>query len=309
MKPFTVYAATRQSPLAALQPTFDDATVAGPSPAAAGAVPPPSPVGPSAGAQTGSQNQTTPPLVAADTSAGSEGVLAGPLSNGSADPVPHDTGDSAAAPNATAVSQQKAVPAAPAAANPGMAAPLADSFIYGSEVETDKNGNPAQVTLPSQDTGGTTEIAGFTDKYDPQQLAQIASTPPAQRKDLVLSLIDQKTAPAAAWSDEPAVQGLLRDTVFHRGAGGAQAIIHAALTGQVPVGQDGKPLASYQLTPDEVQQIKVMHPLDAINAISKARQTYENSIYGVRPQLAKGLTNRFNNAQQHFTKLYLGDQS
>lgn len=196
------------------------------------------------------------------------------------------------APNATQVAQPH-IPNAPHL-------PLS-SFTYNSEARTDAQGNPVVYNPPKNDAG-IQEIAGFTLADNPEQFNIIKNTPLAQRKQVILDLMDKYTAPAANWSQDPGVQGLLRDVVFHRGPGGAQAIIGMALGGQTQ--------KSGAITPEQIQALNQMDPVDAIQAITEARKAYEQAIMGDRKNLSKGLDKRFNQARINFTKLHLnGDQS
>lgn len=204
------------------------------------------------------------------------------------------------APQADQVAQPKVVGAPQ---TPALAPKPFDDFTYNSEARTDAQGNPIVYHPPANDGSGGSEIAGFTIHDNPQQLAILQATPLAQRRDVVLKMMNDYTAPAAQWAQDPAVQGLVRDITFNRGPGGAQAIIAQALG--APAGA-----RTAKLAPEQIQALNQMDPLDAINALTKARSDYETNVVGVRPNLAKGLNNRFNNAQAHFTKLYLaGDQS
>jgi hypothetical protein len=162
-------------------------------------------------------------------------------------------------------------------------------FIFEREVRKDKKGLPEVYRPPKNDGGGKEEIAGFTEKYNPEELALIKNTPKEKRKELILDLVDKKTQAAANWSKNEAVQGLMRDIVFHRGETGAQQIIKMALGGT------GK-----KLTKEDIEALEQMDPADVIENITEARREYENKVVGVRSNLAKGLENRFNSARSYF---------
>jgi hypothetical protein len=179
------------------------------------------------------------------------------------------------------------------------ASPMA--FTYESEARLDANGNPIIYHPPSNDGGGAEEIAGFTSNDNPDQLAQIKATPPNQRMGLIIRLMEDYTSPVKNWSTNPAIQGLLQDTAFHRGVGGAGAILQAA-TGQ-PLTKSAVP------TTQTLAALSSMNPADAINAITQARKNYESTVIGTRPNLDKGLQNRINQAGQYFTKQLTGEKS
>lgn len=181
-------------------------------------------------------------------------------------------------------------PDTPSAAVPSQGA----LFSYGAEVRKDKDGNPAVYHPPKNDRG-VEEIAGFTAADNPKELALLKSTPPDQRKDVILGLMDKATAPALNWSADPGVQGLLRDMAFHRGVGGAQAMIGMAL---------GEPaVETAQVTPEQIAALSALPRPQAIAALTAARHEYEEKIMGHRKNLSEGLDNRFNQAAKTFLNI------
>lgn len=166
----------------------------------------------------------------------------------------------------------------------------ASPSILDAEQRTNAVGQPVVYHPPADDRGGGEEIAGFTVKDNPQELALIKATPLSQRRNVILGLIDKETAPAAQWTSNPGVESLMRDTIHHRGLGGAQAIASMAAGAQ--------PSYSTTITPQTIKALGAMKPADAIDAITKARQAYEQTFYGNRPDLANGLQNRFTNSRQ-----------
>jgi hypothetical protein len=175
---------------------------------------------------------------------------------------------------------------------------IGNEFIFNSEARKDKSGNPVIYKLPKEDGGGEEEIAGFTSRYNPNELAQLKRVKPEERKNIIMGMIDKKTANAQKWATNPQVKGMVQDTIFHRGDGGASNIIRIAI---------GAPIVKNTslLTPKEVESFNALDPLEAISALADARSKYENQIIGTRPKLAKGLQNRFNNARKYFTTQYL----
>lgn len=214
-----------------------------------------------------------------------------PTAPANAAPLPQN------APNAAAVSQPKV---ASAPQQPAISA--STRFTYGEEVRNDANGNPVLYHPPANDRGGSEEIAGFTSNHNPQELQIIKNTPPEQRMGVILQMMEKQTAPAAAWAADPGVQGLVRDISYHRGLGGAQAIIGMALGGPA--------VESSKITPQQVAALNAMPRPQAIKALTDARKAYEMEIYGDRKNLSAGLDNRFNQAAKAFLNLGKnGDQS
>ena len=161
-------------------------------------------------------------------------------------------------------------------------------FILNSEARRDKNGN-LMVYEPPKNDGGIMEVAGITLKDHPEMFKKLKNVAPEEREGLVKQYLSDYTAPASQWAgDSKPIELLLRDTYFHRGPTGSQRIAQIALGEKVT----GK------LTDEQIATLQSMPKDKVIDAITKARETYENEFVGRRANLAKGLSNRFQNARK-----------
>src|SRR5260370_1887256 len=99
-----------------------------------------------------------------------------------------------------------------------------------------RNGKLQVYTLPVGDGGGAYEVAGINDRYHPVMAPKlkklIESDAHAQAEKEAASYIEEYTRPvlkffpdAATAEDNPAIEFVLRDTAFNRGAKGAATVL------------------------------------------------------------------------------------
>ena len=166
-------------------------------------------------------------------------------------------------------------------------------LIINAEKRVDKNGNLAVYTPPKND-GGIMEVAGITLASHPEAFRRISKLPAPDRLEASKEYIGQYTAPAKEWVGmDKAKEYLMRDTFFHRGPTGSAKILQKALGYQM----------NGNLTPSQIQQAQKMDSKSFIDSLTKARSYYENNVVGYRANFAKGLSNRFRNAQANAQSL------
>jgi lysozyme family protein len=162
--------------------------------------------------------------------------------------------------------------------------------ILGYEARRDKAGHLAVYKLPANDGGGTYEVGGINDRYHPVQAAHLRDLIATEKFDeaeaSAAEYLKQYTDAAAGWSTNAGVEFFLRDCVFNRGPTGAAKILQMALG----VGVDGTVGTE---TRDALAKIEPGALLEKLRA---AREAYEDEVAGPRPNLRKGLINRWNNA-------------
>jgi lysozyme family protein len=160
--------------------------------------------------------------------------------------------------------------------------------------------------LPVGDGGGAYEIAGINDRYHPTKAGQL--------KSLIDSGQHEKAeAEAAAYiteytkgvlkffpsqeaaEDNPAIEFVLRDTAFNRGAKGAAAVLQIALGMQHIDGIVGS--ATHR---EFAKQLADPGPAALLLTLTQARETYERTSYnwkaGKRDEASKfwkGLSSRW----------------
>lgn len=159
--------------------------------------------------------------------------------------------------------------------------------IVDWEGRRDKAGNLQVYSLPANDGGGRYEVAGINDKYHPEAFARISKLPAAQREQAAADYIRQYTDPVTKWTDDQNLQGALRDLAFNRGVGGAAKILQMAVGTDV----DGKVGPKTKAALANAMQDKAALG----TSLRQAREQYENRVAGARPNLRKGLVNRWDN--------------
>ena len=162
-----------------------------------------------------------------------------------------------------------------------------------------KNGKLQIYKLPSGDGGGTYEVAGINDRYDPKALAQLVELIRAGHEDqaelMAADYILDQTDVARSWllpAEDPGVEFYLRDSVFNRGAHGAAVILQMALG----IKHDGDvgPITKKAIA-DALRD-----PEKLLEALRASREEYERVVVH-RDESSKfwnGLVNRWNNALQ-----------
>lgn len=90
--------------------------------------------------------------------------------------------------------------------------------IVQYEGRFDKNGNLKVYALPKADGGGTFEVAGINDRYHPQQAAYLKSLIEsgqfAKAKQEAVNYMTSYTAQTSKWTNVPAIQFFMRDSLF-----------------------------------------------------------------------------------------------
>lgn len=187
-------------------------------------------------------------------------------------------------PIATAKLEQPAPPKSSEALYP-TSSPVVD-FLWKSEGRFDPKGNITPYKLPANDggqwKGDDIEVAGMTPRYNKSErdtlLSMIKEGKPQDAiKAKYAEFVQKKTEGAKKLSDEPAIQEMARDIIYHRGDGGAKRIFKQAFGAKGPAGLSVE------------QQIK---------KLTEAARWYENNVVGYRANLAKGLENRFKSREQ-----------
>lgn len=164
--------------------------------------------------------------------------------------------------------------------------------IVDFEARRDRNGKIAVYELPSGDGGGSYEVAGINQRYHPAQAAKlrelIREGKQDEAEDLAAQYIADYTDLVAGWTTVPSVEAFLRDSAFNRGPGGAAKILQIALG----VETDGR------VGPITIEALRKAEqdPESLLEALRKARETYELRVVGRRPKFWNGLVNRWNKA-------------
>lgn len=197
-----------------------------------------------------------------------------------------------APPQAIPVEENYNAPMAAAPANPaapsGKYQDFAD-FMFQSEARM-SDGKLQVYTPPSGDGGGSYEVAGITQKYQPQEAARLKALIDSGRNDEAAAAAKdfyrQRAAPFTSLTQDRGLQLQLADTVHHRGEGGLRRVLQRA------TGSDSR---DYGELIGGLSERK-----DALDAFHQARQDYEweevDRGRASRKKFRNGLQNRFNNA-------------
>lgn len=172
-------------------------------------------------------------------------------------------------------------------------------WIVNAEARRDSKGRIRVYQLPAGDGGGTYEIAGINDRYDPQMAPHLRNLiqlgQQAQAELDAAEYILGNTDGVQTWSRVAAIEIYLRDCCFNRGLGGAAKILQIALGHtHADVKVDGHigPISlgySHQVTDAK----------EFLGFLRSAREIYERRIappVGQRAKFWKGLVNRWNNS-------------
>jgi hypothetical protein len=175
-----------------------------------------------------------------------------------------------------------------------------------------KDGKLQMYKLPAGDGGGNWECAGINSKYHPEECAKlrglIEGGAHQEAEHEAARYIEEYTrgvvsffpSPQSA-GENPAIEFVLRDTCFNRGAKGAAAVLQLAL------GMDDVDGAVGPMTRREfAKQLEDPGPAEVLANLTKARETYERATYSWKPNARdesskfwKGLSNRW--AKAHST--------
>ena len=166
--------------------------------------------------------------------------------------------------------------------------------ILDFEARRDRQGRLAVYILPSDDGGGTYEVAGINERYHPEEARQLAELIEAGQHDeaeaLALEIIATFTDAVGTWSKVAAIESYLRDCAFNRGPRGAARILQRA----VGTRDDGVvgPRTRAALAERERDPVALLHGMRA------ARERYEREVVGrdESSRFWRGLVNRWNKA-------------
>lgn len=164
--------------------------------------------------------------------------------------------------------------------------------IVDWEARRDAAGNLRVYHLPTNDGGGTYEVAGINERYHPRiarhlkELIEDGETEAAEKA--AVNYIAEYTDPVRHWTDDPAVELFLRDCAFNRGPGGVARIL------QMAVGTDVDGSIGPQ-TEIELKKYKG-HTTLLLAKLRAARERYENQVAPGRANLRAGLEHRWDKA-------------
>jgi hypothetical protein len=166
---------------------------------------------------------------------------------------------------------------------------IADTIIK-SEARLDSNGKIMVYNLPSNDGGGSYEIAGINDKYHPQAAStlknMINSGQADQAKDYAKSYIMDYTKSATRLSANAGTEYALRDITFNRGAGGANWMAKRAAGIEPNLKMNSEAQSA-------ILKAQQDDPRGYLQRLKAAAEEYETTKVGYRANLAKGLQRRF----------------
>lgn len=182
------------------------------------------------------------------------------------------------------------------------------SQIVQAEGRRDGQGRLQVYKLPSNDGGGTYEVAGINDRYHPKAAEKLAGLIQSGKHDeaetYATDYIREYTNKSAGLVSDPAAQYLVRDVAFNRGAGGANAVLRIAIGGQ----PGSKTAAHRALTEAEKKQVAELAPQDLIERMTQARAQYEKQFVGTRSNLQAGLESRWKSARENALGMLGGNQ-
>ena len=205
---------------------------------------------------------------------------------------PRATDKPAPAPEEAPAKKVKAAPAAAAASTVARRTKIAAQIVTW-ESRRDSKGRIAIYKLPSNDGGGSYEVAGINEKYHPDSARKLADLinagKHAQAEKLAAEYIAQFTESAAKLTKNAGTEAFLRDTAFNRGPTGAVKVLQVAMNVSVTgkLGDD---------TRAAFERLEKDTPVELLQRLRNAREEYERKYIGFRANFWPGLTNRWNKA-------------
>ena len=170
-------------------------------------------------------------------------------------------------------------------------------FTFEREARKDQNGNLAVFKPPSGDGGGSFEVAGITQKFQPKEAAQlkrlIQQGRSGEAEKQAKQFFKKRAQPFVKHTSREGLKLQLTDTVHHRGEGGLRRVLQRA------TGSKARSSATLirQLSKDP----------KALAKFNKARVDYElkevDRGRASRVKFRRGLLNRFKQANIAATKL------
>lgn len=165
--------------------------------------------------------------------------------------------------------------------------------IVDWEARRDAQGKLRVYKLPSNDGGGSYEVAGINERYDPTVAATLKCMVEGDKQEaaekLAVTYIANQTEPVKTWSNDPAIEFFLRDCCFNRGLKGAGKILQIAVHAEPIDGAIG-PVTKAAIKKFDGRTVLLLARLRA------ARELYEEKVAPNRPNLRAGLENRWDNA-------------
>lgn len=159
--------------------------------------------------------------------------------------------------------------------------------IIDFEARRDSHGHLAVYALPANDGGGTYEVAGINEKFNPTEApklrAMVEAGKYAEAETFAQDFILKDTDIAIQWTGDPGVEFYLRDCVFNRGAHGGARILQRA----VGVHDDGVIGAETRAAMARIA------PVELLSKLRGARESYERQVVGYRANFWNGLVNRW----------------
>jgi hypothetical protein len=172
--------------------------------------------------------------------------------------------------------------------NPEVRKKIAES-ILNFEARRDADGHLGVYSLPPSDGGGHYEVAGINERYHPEKATKLRDLINAGKHDEAerdaVEYIAQYTDVVSKWTTLPSIEAYLRDCVFNRGPGGAVKILQMALGVKVDGAIGSETLAALRKAEKD--------PVRLLVVLRVAREHYELRVVGRRPELWKGLANRW----------------
>jgi hypothetical protein len=174
-----------------------------------------------------------------------------------------------------------------------------------------KDGKLQHYKLPAGDGGGQGEVAGINEKYHPKEYAKlrglIEGGAHQEAEHEAARYIEEYTrgvlkffpSPQSA-EENPAIEFVLRDTCFNRGAKGAATVLQIAL-GMSDIDGLVGPMTHREFS----KQLDDPGSAEVLKNLTKARETYERNVYTWKPNARdesskfwKGLENRWAKAHE-----------
>lgn len=169
--------------------------------------------------------------------------------------------------------------------------------ILDFEARRDHNGHLMVYQLPSDDGGGSYEVAGINERFDGPMAAKLKAMVEAGQFDAAETeaenYILNNTNPAADWTTNAGVEFYLRDCLFNRGVKGAARILQHAC-GVSAAWHDNED--DGKIGPKTRGAMTGIFPVDLLTRLRAAREDYERVIVGYRANFWQGLVNRWDNA-------------
>ena len=174
-------------------------------------------------------------------------------------------------------------------------------FILSAEARRGKDGNLKVYKLPAADGGGTYEVAGINDRYHPQAASFIKRLLEEKRfkaaEEYIVDYLLHYTDIVSKWTQHPAIEAFLRDSVFNRGPKGALRILQLA----IGVTDDGNFGPKTRAALSE----SLKNPAILLKGLRRSREAYERKVappVGARAKFWDGLVNRWNKAYDFANK-------